>query len=437
MVLALSNYAPCPREAIDYWLTGQGKTPPDERSVEFTEAEMVVGTGAYILHTFRRKDQVVLVRNPDYREEYYPTAEEMIELAERRGFGEAGRDWVAQLESMGLLQDAAKRVPFIDAMVFEFVGETYPAWMLFLSRRTDASGIPRETFEGIVTPEKKLTDQWRRRGIYMRTSWVPSVYWIAFNMEDPLLGASQSLRQAMCLSYNVAMQIKVLYNDRGRPARNIVPTAFKAHRAAGPGPWYRFDVEAAKQKIAQARSELAAAGLLDEDGEIPEIKFDLGQGTNSKRMAEFARQQFSRIGLRIKPVHNDWPTLQQKVHNKQAQMYTMGWHADYYDSETFLQLFYSPNIAKGTNNTNYSNPAYDRLYEQIRSMPDTPRRTELYAEMINIISEDVPVLLLSEPQAFVLYYDWFQNVLRHPIGYGFSKYQRIDAEMRRKMGGRP
>ena len=114
----------------------------------------------------------------------------------------------------------------------------------------------------------------------------------------------------------------------------------------------------------------------------------------------------------------------------------MGWHADYFDAENFLQLYYSPNIKKGTNNSNYSNPEFDRLYEKIRDMPDTPERTEIYARMIRMISEDCPVLMLSEPLTMVLYYDWYKNVKLHPIGYGYAKYRRVNVELREKLGGK-
>lgn len=439
MVLALNNYAPCPREAIDRWLARDEDgelIAEEERTVEFYEPHMVVGTGAYILDTFERKDKIILRRNPDYREETYPTAKSMLAIAGKRGFQPAARTWIDKLRKQGLLEDAGRKVPFIDVVSLKYVAEAYPNWMLFLSRRKDAAGIPPELFEGIISPDKDLAETWRKRGIYLSKSWYPAVYWFAFNMEDPVVGGSKALRQAMCLSYDVESHIKVLFNGRGRRAVNTVPGDFKAGRAAGPGPYYRFDLDAAKAKIQQAKQELAAKGLLDEDGEIPVIEVDLSQGSYAVKMAEFARRQFSRIGVRIEPIHNDWPTLQQKVHNKQTQVYTMGWHADYFDSETFLQLYYSPNIKKGTNNTNYANPEYDNLFEQARVMFDTPERTTLYAKMINLVSEDCPVLLLSEPQTFLLCYDWYRNVLQHPIGYGFGKYRRIDVGLRRKRGGR-
>lgn len=424
-VLAMSVYAPVPREAVDYWLGseddrkgGRRPAPVEDRSTEFREAEQVVGTGPYVLKKFARKQQIVLERNPDFRDDFYPAE------------GAPGD------RQAGLLDDAGKKVPFVDVLQYDFVAESYSAWMLFLTRQRDASGIPKDVFETVVNPGRQLEDRWKKRSIRLVTYWGPAVYWIVFNMEDPVVGASKSLRQALCAAFDVESYLKVLFNDRGKRAVNILPSGFNGWAEAGPGPYYRLDLELARRKIADARKELAARGLL-EDGEIPELRVDLG-GTDREtaRRGEFFMQQFAKVGIKLKFIPNDWPKLQEKVHNKQTQMYTMGWHADYPDAENFLQLFYSPNIAKQTNNSNYSNPEFDRLYEKVRVMPDSPGRTRLYAKMMNMISEDCPVLLLTEPLSYVLIYDWVKNVKPHPIGYGYAKYRRIDTELRHKLGGR-
>ena len=420
-VLAESVYAPIPREAINYWLAGEGPgrtpVPMKERSTEFTEDRQVVGTGPYLLQKFERKKQIVLVRNPDFRPDYYPS------------------EGTPQDKAAGLLDDAGKPVPFIDVLSYQWVAEDYSAWMLFLTHQSDASGVPRELYQSVISPSKDLEATWQQRHIVLNKYTVPAVYWIAFNVQDPVLAASKSLREAMCLCFDVETYISILFNGRGIRAVNIVPSSFDVWAPAGPGPYYHFDVEAARAKLDQAKQELAAAGLLA-DGKIPQLVLDLGdRGTEAKREGEFAQQQFARIGLNVRVEYNDWPTLQEKVQNKNVQLYAMGWHADYPDAENFLQLFYSPNIAKGTNNTNYSNPQFDRLYEQAVVMPSSPQRTELYVQMIRMISDDVPVLLLSEPLSYVLDYQWLQNVKAHPFGYGYAKYQRIDVDMRRRLTG--
>ena len=109
---------------------------------------------------------------------------------------------------------------------------------------------------------------------------------------------------------------------------------------------------------------------------------------------------------------------------------------DYRDPENFLQLFYTPNIQRGTNNSGYSDAEFDKLYEQLADMPVSPGRTELCAAAIRKLGDDCPVLLLSEPIAYVLIQPWVYNFKPHPYGYGFGKYRRIDDQARKQAGGR-
>lgn len=428
-ILAMQTCAPIPRELIDYWLTtennghgGRRPLPVHERNPEITEPGEAVGTGPYLLDLMKRKWKIRLVRNTEFRPDFYPS-EGQPPSADYPGDS-----------ALGLLADAGKRVPFIDEIDYRYVDEQYTSWMMFLSKQADVASIPRETFQSVVRPDKQLTDEWAQRGIRLARFTDPAIYWIVFNMEDSIVGRSRELRQAICLGYDVESEIEVLLNGRGRRATNTVPTGFKGHDEAGDGPYCRYDTVAAKGKIAEAKARLNALGLLVK-GEIPELKIDLSDGPDAIREAEFARQQFGRMGLRIKTIFNDWPTLQRKVNNKQSQMYMMGWVADYPDAEDFLQLYYSGNIDKGTNNSNYRNGAFDSLYERIRVMQDSPARTTIYATMIRMISEDCPVMLKYEPENFVLYHDWVGPMKQHPIGYGFFKYHRIDEAKRKAEGG--
>jgi len=75
-VLAMHVYAPIPREAVDYWLAteadgkgGRREIAPKDRSTEFREAEQIVSTGPYLMKEFRRRDRIVLVENPEFRQD--------------------------------------------------------------------------------------------------------------------------------------------------------------------------------------------------------------------------------------------------------------------------------------------------------------------------------------------------------------------------------
>ncbi len=424
-LLAMHNYAPIAYEAVEYWLAteddgfgGRIPIPMAQRTTEFREAEQVVGTGPFMLTKFERKSQIIMERNPDFRPDFYPTE------------GAPG-----DVEA-GLLDDAGKQVPFVDVLHYSYVSEYFSSWMLFLARQTDVAPIPKETFSQVISPDKTLADKWVKKHIILYKYPSPLIFWIVFNMDDPIFAASKSLRQGLCLGFDTQSYIDVIRNGRGKPAVNIIPSSFKGYAEAGPGPYFRYDLEAAKVKLAQAREELAAAGLLD-NGKIPSLRLDVGGGdTATITRTEFMKQQFAKVGIELKITYNDWPTLQQKVHYKQTQMYTMGWGADYPDAENFLQLYYTGNIAEGMNNSNYSNPEFDRLYEQIRTMDDTPERTAIYAKLTQMVSEDCPILPMDEPTVFVLFYDWIKNIKQSPMGSGFRKYTRIDMDLREKVTGR-
>ena len=424
-VLAMHVYAPIPHEVIDYHLTtepapnGERKDiPMKERDPEIRSIEAMVGTGAYRMTGWIQGGRIVLERNEDFREEFYPTE------------GAPG-----DLEA-GLLEDAPKRVPFVDVRDLVFVKEDDTAWRMFERKQRDSAGIPRDVYAQVISPTKELTESWGRRGIRLLKSSYPAIYWLAFNMEDRVIGASRSLRQALCLAFDVESYVEVIFNGRGYRAVNTIPRDFKGHKEAGPSPYAKFDLELARRKIEDARKELIAAKVIKPTEEIPQLTLDLpGTDEQYRRIGEFAQGQFKKIGVRLKIETNDWPTLQEKVHNKQTQMYAMGWHADYPDAENFLQLYYSPNIKRGTNNTNYNNPKFDELFERAAILPNEQDRLGLYAEMIRILNEDCPVLLLTEPISFTLLYSWVGNLKPHPVGYGFGKYIRIDAALRQRMGG--
>ncbi len=426
-VLAMASYAPIPRELIDYHLAsqddgdgGREPIPMAQRTAEIRNHEAIVSTGPYILTEWLRGGRIVLERNPDFREQHYPAE------------GAPGD------RAAGLLDDAGRRVPFIDVQYLTYVGEDNPAWMMFREQLSDTSGIPRDIYDSVITPSQELTDQWRRRGIRLvKMEGYPAVYWYGVNLRDPVLGSSKSLRQALLLAYDVESHISLLMNGRGRRAVTMVPSSFEGYRQAGPSPYARFDPDAARAKLADARRELEAAGVIGPGAPIPPLTLDTGSTDESaRRMAEFAKEQFARIGITLEVEMNDWPTLQQKVDNGQVQLYMMGWHADYPDPENFLQNYYGPNIAKGTNTTRYSNPAFDALYQQAAVMEPSDERTALYVKMLRILNEDCPVLLLHEPVSFVLINDWVKNYKPHPIGYGNTRYMRIDTDARRRAGGR-
>ena len=425
-VLAMQCYAPIPHELISYHLAtqddgngGREPIPFKERTTEIRVPEAAVGTGAFILTEWVRGNKIIMVRNPDFHDTYYPSE------------GAPGD------RERGLLKDAGKKLPFVDVKHLLCVQEPNPDWMLFQEKQRDYAWIPTRVFQTVISPSNELLDTWQKQGITLLKNPQPSIYWIAFNMEDKVVGKSKALRQGLYLSFDVNKYIDVVWNGRGKRGLNIIPSTFKGHKEAGRGPYAHVDLDAARKKIEQAKKELVAAGVIKPGDDIPVITLDLGsRDEQAHRMAEFIMGEFRKIGITIKPELNDWPTLLGKINNKRFQTVTLGWHADYPDAENFLQNFYSPNIDLNTNYVSYVNEEFDRLLEESSKYSDINKRVPLYAKMAKMIAEDVPVMLLAEPVTYTLLMPWTHNFKSHPITYGLGKYTRLDIKARIKAGGR-
>jgi ABC-type oligopeptide transport system substrate-binding subunit len=108
-----------------------------------------------------------------------------------------------------------------------------------------------------------------------------------------------------------------------------------------------------------------------------------------------------------------------------------GWLADYPDPENFLQLLYGPNAPPNPNSSAFSNPEYDRLYEKMKVMEDSPEREALIRRMVEIVIEECPWIFNFHSPSYVLRHAWYKNGKAHSISGNYKKYIRIDPELRR------
>jgi ABC-type transport system substrate-binding protein len=382
-LLAHLPTAPIAKEAVDYY----GKDIINHP----------VGTGPFKLKKWHRGSYIELIKNPNFREELYPSEGEDDDIAG------------------GYLTDAGKRLPMIDRILMTIVQEDPPRWFLFMQGKIDASGIPKDNFNEAIDQRGGLTGQMQKRNIHLRIFRDPSTYWLGFNMEDKALRGNKPLRQVINCAVDKEKYIELFTNNRGEVAHGFIPPLMKAKTTYNP--------EKAKQLIKEAENI--------HGGKLPKLTLAM-PGTDAviRQRGEFLKRCFKTVGLNVEIDYMDWPTFQNKIKTKSVQMFMLGWIADYPDAENFLQLFYSKNASPGPNNFNYSNPDFDRIYEQIAVMPDSDERTKLYRKAERIVVEDCPAVFLMHGVAYVLYHDWLYNYKPHAFGYGLSKYRRIDTAKR-------
>jgi len=365
-----------------------------------------VGTGPFKLKVWHRGSYIELVKNPGFRAEYYPSQGAPSDVEK------------------GYLADAGKRIPMIDRVLMVLVQEDPPRWFLFLQGKIDASGIPKDNFNEAIDQKGVLTAEMRERNINLLVFRDPSTYWLGFNMEDEVLGRNKPLRQAISSAVDREKYIHLFTNDRGEVAYGFIPPLMKDY-----DPGIRdfaptgYDPEKARRLVKEAEKV--------HGGKLPRLTLSLaGTDAVARQQGDFYKRCFREAGLDIEIDYMDWPTFQNRIKSKSAQIFQLGWIADYPDAENFLQLFYSKNASPGPNNFNYSNPEFDRIYERASIMPDSAERIELYRRAERIVVEDCPAVFLLHGVAYVLQHDWIFNYKPHAFGYGLTKYRRIDSVRR-------
>ncbi len=159
-------------------------------------------------------------------------------------------------------------------------------------------------------------------------------------------------------------------------------------------------------------------------------------GPEDNARLEWFRKQFEKLNIQLVIRNTDYNRFQDKMRNGNAQIFMWGWNADYPDPENFLFLLYGPNGKarhNGENAANYANPEFDRLFEQMRTMADGPRRQELIDRMVDLARRDAPWIWGFHPKSFVLYHAWSSPTKPNLMANNLLKYRRIDPGLRARL----
>jgi len=396
-------------QLVDNMMADVRDAPVAREAVEYYGKDIVshpVGTGPFILKQWKRGSYIELIRNPNFRGEPYPSE------------GEPGD------AEAGLLDDAGKIMPFADRIVWRIIEEEQPAWFLFLQGNLDGKSIPKDNWDEAMTAPGELTDKMKRLNIRLEKIQDASVFFLGFNMLDPVLGSNKPLRQAINYSIDREGFIKTFFNDVYDVAYGIIPPVMSDYDPNVKQLGYAdYDPDKARQLVLEAEKI--------HGGKIPTLKIAF-QGTSTfyRQFGQFIKRNIEAVGLETELDLMDWPTFQQKVNSAEAQIFAVGGGAGIPDSQDFLSMFYSKYKAPGPNHFNYVNPEFDRLYDMTSIMNDSPQRRQLYRKMERIVLEDCPAAFLDHRVGYVLIHSWYENYKYHIFQYGLSKYRRIDMQKR-------
>jgi len=422
--LAMPFFAPVPREVDRFY------AQPGMAAKNLTLDWWPVGTGPFMLSENDPNRRMLLSRNPNFDgRQIYPCE------------GEAGD------RQAGLLDDCGKPLPLLDQAVFTREKEAIPYWNKFLQGYYDASGISSDSFDQAVRVnvggDVGLTDEMLDRGIRLLTSVKTSIFYMGFNMLDPVVGGlherSTKLRQAISIAVDQEEYISIFQNGRGIAAQSPLPPGIFGYESGevGTNPvvydWVdgkrkRKPVELARQLIAEAGYP---NGRDEKTGEPLVINLDTtGGGMGEKSRLDWLTRQFAKIDVQLVVRSTDFNRFQDKIRKGNVQLYYLGWNADYPDPENFFFLLdgNEGKVAKGGENaSNYANPEFDRLFARMKNMDNTVERLGIVQQMNRILQHDAPWDFGLHPKSYTLIHRWLKNRKPSDVANNILKYQRIDA----------
>jgi ABC-type transport system substrate-binding protein len=336
-----------------------------------------VGTGPFRLASWKRSSRIVLEARPGFREEYFD--------------GQPAPDDVRA--NAILRMQKGKRLPIVGRIEISIIEETQPRWLSFLNEEMDLMYQVPEEFANQAMPNNQLAPNLAKKGIVMEQVPALDLTYNFFNMNDPVVGGytaeKVALRRAISLGYNTRDEIAIIRKGQAIPA--VTPYS---PGVAGWDP--NFRTNAGEYNVPKAKALLDMFGYVDRDGdgyrELPdgsplELKANSTPTARDQQIDELWKRSMDDIGVRISFRKAKWPDLLKEARLNKLQFWQLGGVASSPDADTWLTSLYGKNTDALAR---FKLPEYDRLYEQARSMPDSPERTRIYQQMAKLVAAYVP-----------------------------------------------
>jgi peptide/nickel transport system substrate-binding protein len=340
-----------------------GKVPVDELTLSYQPELPLVGSGPFIVTEFERDRIIRMEKNPNFR-------------------GEEPKFDEVQFIKYGT-EDAAERALQLGEV--DIIAEVQPATFERLGEQPNI-----ETIQGAS----------------------PSYTELAFNLcsaencpdaeFNPAI-QDKTVRQAIANAIDRERVNAISSLGTSFVANGILPSFYRTFYETPELDYNPADVEAAKQLLDDAGWE--------DNGDEPRTKgdqtlsFDLFVRSESqsdiqasKLIAEMAKEIGVEFNVQVVSVDKLTELTIRQEDGKPApafDTFVWGWGGDPYDPSFLLSLFTTSQIGDSSDSF-YSNPEYDRLFDEQAGAFDNEERKEIIGQMVDLTQDDLPYVVLTE-----------------------------------------
>lgn len=294
--------------------------------------------------------------------------------------------------------------PAFERILFQRHENSLVAFDAFAQGRIDRCPVRDGASLKFLMPNDKPGPLLQKAGVEPHWMDEAGMYFMAFNMEDPVWGANDNdgrlLRKAVSQAFDrAAMQTASGHaGPWGRAAEEAVPQGTEHAELARAHALGSTDAKAAEATLAASKYK---GGKNPATGEP--LVLELVTQANApmhRALGTTLKASLQPLGITVvtRAVRGDY---RQVVRADSGSAFFGGWFLDFPDTQNFLQLLYGPNagLSEEFNNlARYKSGEFDRLYKEFEGLLPVPanskRRGEQVDAMFKLLEQDRPVMPL-------------------------------------------
>ncbi|WP_051254953.1 ABC transporter substrate-binding protein [Pontibacillus marinus] len=246
--------------------------------------------------------------------------------------------------------------------------------------------------------------------------------YLNFNTEHEIL-SDVKVRQGIAHLINKEVISEDIYQNMDKPGKSPLIPASWAYSDEITG--FEFDKEKAKKLFADAGwTDTNNDGVLDKNGKNLSITLSThSEDPNRIQIVEYLQNVFTNNGIETEVLTNEWPTFSTSLMEGNFDIGLVGWLNLVGPDRSMYNQFHSES---GSNYGGYDNARVDELLEEGRRVLDQSKRTEIYQEAAQIVTEEVAYDVLLYQGYIAMYNKDLQGFDIHPTG---SLYGLKDAKI--------
>jgi ABC-type transport system substrate-binding protein len=334
-----------------------------------------------------------------------------------------------------------KRLPLVDEVHVSVIEESQPRWLSFLNEEQDLAERVPEEFAPMAYPNNLLAPNLAKKGIGMSRYKRADVAVSYFAMEHPVVGGYEphkvALRRAINLAIDVDREIRLVRRGQAVIAQGPIAPETYGFDAT-------FKSEMGEFNRARAKALLDLHGYVDKNndgwreqpnGQPLVLEYHTQPDQQSRQLIEQWNKNMDAISIKIEFKPAKWPENLKSSRGGKLMMWGVGWSATQPDGDTFLALGYGPNKGQA-NHSRFDLPAFNRLYEKQREMPDGPERLAVMQSAAKLMVAYMPYKVHVHRIWTDLTHPWVKGYVKNQYVREFYKYIDVDlATLQRSRGG--